>query len=77
MAKMNEKIHGSIMNIMQTLDCSMIEATLQFCEENEVDPEDLVKQLDSLTVERLKLDAIQERMIRKSVIGAIPRQLPF
>jgi hypothetical protein len=77
MAKMNEKIHASIVEIMQTLNCSMIEATLEFCEENEVDPEDLIKQLDALTIERLKLDAIQERMVRKSVAGAIPRKLPL
>lgn len=67
MKKQNEKLHKELSVISAGLGCSLVEAVLEFCQTNQVDPEDLVKQMDLLTLARLKRSAIKERMVRKCV----------
>ena len=63
----SEKLHAQISDLAQRLGCSFIEATLEFCQDNQIDPEDLVKKMDDITKERLRRSAIDERMVRKAV----------
>jgi hypothetical protein len=65
MATKSEKIHLCIANIMEELSCNIWEATIEFCNRNEIDPEDLVKQMDQSTIIRIKECAMKDRMIQK------------
>jgi hypothetical protein len=65
------------MDIAEELKCGIMEAALEFCKDNELEPEDLVSCLDGLTIERIKKDAIENRAIQKRVMGKIPKELPF
>ena len=77
MSKQSEKLHAEISEIGQRLNCSFVEAVLEFCAEHQLEPEDLVKQMDEITVARLKQSAIDERMVRKIAAGVESRQLPL
>lgn len=69
MKKQSEKLHKDLSDISEKLGCSFVEAVLEFCQTNQVDPEDLVKQMDSLTLAKLKRSAIKEKMVRKCVFA--------
>lgn len=75
--KQSERLHAEISQIADKLNCSFIEAVLEFCELNEYDPEDLVKQMDSITKDRLKQSAIDEKMVRRSVSAVDTPPLPL
>lgn len=75
--KQSEKLHNEISQIAEKLNCSFVEAVLEFCEINNYDPEDIVKQMDSITRDRLKQSAIDERMVRKSVSAVDTLSLPL
>ena len=75
--KQSEKLHTEISQIAEKLNCSFIEAVLEFCESHQFDPEDVVKQMDDITKERLKQSAIDERMVRKSVSAVESLSLPL
>lgn len=77
MIKQSENLHASLAEICDNLKCSFFEACIYLCQENEIDPEDLIGHLDSITMDRLKQSAIDERMIRKKNIKLEIRQLPF
>lgn len=75
--KQSERLHAEISKIADKLNCSFIEAVLEFCEVNEYDPEDLVKQMDGITKDRLKQSAIDEKMVRRSVSSLESLSLPL
>lgn len=75
--KQSEKLHAEISQIAENLGCSFVEAVLEFCETNQYDPEDLVKQMDGITKDRLRQSAIDERMVRKSVSAVDTLPLPL
>ena len=75
--KQSEKLHNEISQIANKLNCSFVDAVLKFCEDNDYDPEDVVKQMDSITKDRLKQSAIDERMVRKSVSAIDSPPLPL
>ena len=75
--KQSEKLHTEISQIAGNLKCSFIEAVLEFCETNQCDPEDVIKQMDSITKDRLRQSAIDERMVRKSVSAVDTPPLPL
>lgn len=75
--KQSEKLHNEISQIADRLNCSFVEAVLEFCESNGYDPEDVVKQMDGITKDRLKQSAIDERMVRKSVSAVDTLPLPL
>lgn len=77
MSKQNEQLHASLAEISERLECSFFEACIELCKDNELDPEDLISQLDQFTVERIKQSAIDERMICKKNSGQDIKQLPF
>lgn len=60
----SEKILGKIVNIQNTKECSMFDATLEFCENNDIDIEDFMSVIDSNIKERLRLDAISHHMVQ-------------
>lgn len=63
--RQNELIHKAIVDIMTELDCDFWDATVEFCENNEIEPEDLIEQMDYVTLERLKASACDQRLVRK------------
>lgn len=68
MSKQSENLHNEIAKVMDDLKCSFIEAILEVCQNNQIDPEDIVKQMDSITKTRAKQCAIENRMVRKAII---------
>jgi hypothetical protein len=77
MSKQSERLHAALAEISEKLNCSFFDACIELCKKNELDPEDLVKQLDILTIDRVKQSAIDERMICKKNSGVAVKQLPF
>lgn len=77
MSKQSERLHLALSEISEKLGCSLFDACIELCNTNEIDPEDLVKQLDSLTIDRVKQNAIDERMLCKKSLGIEIKQLPF
>jgi len=75
--KQSEKLHTEISQIAERLNCSFVEAVLEFCESHQFDPEDFVRQMDDITKERLKQSAIDERLVRKSVSAVESLPLPL
>jgi hypothetical protein len=75
--KQSEKLHTEISQIAERLNCSFVEAVLEFCESHQFDPEDVVRQMDDITKERLKQSAIDERLVRKSVSAVESLPLPL
>lgn len=75
--KQSEKLHTEISKIAEDLKCSFVDAVLEFCESNQIDPEDVVKQMDDITKERVKKSSIDERMVRKSVFTSENHPLPL
>lgn len=77
MMKQNEKLHTEISQIVDRLNCSFVEAVLEFCEYHQYEPEDVVKQMDIFTKDRLKQSAIDERMVRKTIYTSYSIKLPL
>lgn len=77
MSKQSERIHLAIVQLMEELECDFMEAVVEFCVRGEIDPADLVKQLDAVTIERIKQVAIEQKMIRRCVIGDASQELAF
>ncbi len=75
--KQSEKLHTEISQIAKDLNCSFVEAVLEFCEANQYEPDDVVRQMDGITKDRLKQSAIDERMVRKSVSAVDTLSLPL
>lgn len=75
--KQSEKLHTEISQIAERLNCSFFDAVLEFCESHQFDPEDVVRQMDDITKERLKQSAIDERLVRKSVSAVESLPLPL
>jgi len=77
MSKQSERLHAALAEISERLKCSFFDACIELCKENELDPEDLVKQLDSFTIDRVKQSAIDDRMVSKKNSGVDVKQLIF
>lgn len=77
MSKRSENLHAEISKIALENKCSFVDAVLEFCEQNQLDPEDVVKQMDTVTLERLKKSAIDERLIQKKIIKTHSQELPM
>jgi hypothetical protein len=71
MATKSEKIHLGIANIMEELECNIWEATMVFCERNGIDAEDIVRQMDTSTISRIKECAMKERMVQRRHIESL------
>jgi len=72
----SEKVVLEIMRIADRLACDVFEATLMFCEENEIEIEEFIECMDHHIFEILKITAIENRMVRKKHSGDI-HQLPL
>ena len=68
MKRQSEKLHKEIVRVMEDSNCDFIDAILEVCLEHQIDPDDLVKQMDDVTISRAKKCAIDNRLIRKSVL---------
>lgn len=67
MGRQSEKLHKEIAQVMTDSDCTFIEAILEVCQTHQIDPEDIVKQMDEITVARARQCAIDSRMVRRAV----------
>jgi hypothetical protein len=65
--KFSEKVLSRVHEIMDHDKCDMIEALGVFCQENDMDPDDLVHSLDKSAIKQLKYDAIKNRRVRQCV----------
>lgn len=64
----NEEFHLMIINdYVNKYHCSFFDAIIYYCDENTIDPEDIVQCLDEVALERLKQSAIDERLVRKNI----------
>ena len=75
--KQSERLHTEISQLAERLNCSFVDAVLEFCESHQYDPEDVVRQMDGITKDRLKQSAIDERMVRESVSAVDTLSLPL
>ena len=62
----SERLHTEISKLSDNHQCSFFDAVLIFCEENLYEPEDVIKQMDSITKDRIKQSAIDDRLLRKT-----------
>lgn len=69
----SEKILVRIHELSNTHKIDMVEATTRFCEEQDIDPIELVKQLKPNDVLQLRQAAISGNYVRKKVatLGAV------
>lgn len=65
--KYSEKVLSRVHEIMEQQDCDMIEALGVFCQENDMDPDELVGSLDKAALVQLRYDAIKNNRVRKCV----------
>lgn len=77
MSKHNEAIHLEITKLMHSLQCNFWDACVEFCANNDIEPDDFVKQIDDVTINRIKQCAIEQRMIRRKILGDRINKLPF
>lgn len=72
-----EILHTKIVEIMDEHNFNIIEATLEFCNRNDILPEEVVKMMDIITLQRLKKCARDEKMIQKKYLKDIENELSF
>lgn len=72
-----EKIIIELSRIMDEQNCEIFEAAVLFCEDEEIDIDDFIKNIDDVTLARLRQNAVQERMVRKCVHNVKSRGLDF
>jgi hypothetical protein len=72
-----EKIHKGIVDIQEELDCSMWDAALEFCERFVIEPEDLPSMVDKITLQKLKLSAEHNMLIRRMHRQVTTNKLPL
>ena len=72
----SEKILEEIFAISQRDSISIFEATAQYCEDIDTDPQELIESLDPLAIEQIKASAIHGRHVRQCV-HKTPNTLPL
>lgn len=65
--KFSESVLIRVHDIMVAQQCDMIEALSVFCQENDIDPDEIVHALDKAAIVQLKYDAIKNNRVRKCV----------
>lgn len=71
----SELVLTEILSIADDLKCSFFDATIEFCERNDLQPGELVEQLDPSTIQFIKNGAIEEGRLRKKFISTLPSDL--
>lgn len=62
-----------VVAIAERDDCSLLEACVEYCEANDLEPEELVEWLEPVAKSQLRQSALDTNKVRKSVeIPAIP-----
>lgn len=67
----SEQVLGVIVEMSQDLGVNLFEATAMYCEDNDIDPSELMESLDSLAIEQIKFAAIQNNHVRRCIQGPI------
>lgn len=68
----SEKVLKELIVISETKQCGLFDAATMYCEEHDIDPAEFIAALDKNVIERLKLSAVEERMVRRCVQPPIP-----
>ena len=63
----SESVLKELITISESSKCSLFEAAAEYCESHEIDQEDFISSLDKNVIDRLKMSAVEQRMIRKCV----------
>lgn len=63
----SEKVLKELIVISQTNQCGLFDAATQYCEDHDIDPVEFITALDKNVIERLKVNAVEERMVRRCV----------
>lgn len=61
----SETVLNHIVEIQTKDNCSLFDATLAYCEKNDIDVDDLMEVIDANIKERLKIDAINNHLVQK------------
>lgn len=70
--KHSEKVFNRLVEIQREHDCDLVESVVIFCDENDMDPADLVKTLDKNLIQELKYTAVKNNRVRRCVATAGP-----
>lgn len=65
----SEKLTGMIYQVSSEKSLSLIDSVTFLSEDLKIDIEDIIPILDSSILEQIKIEAIKNRNVRKSVIG--------
>lgn len=67
MTKKNDSSHIylKLIQIMEELNCTLFEATSEYCTRNDIDPDEFVSTIDKYTLSRIQLSAVESRAIQK------------
>lgn len=63
----SESVLKELIELAQTNQTSLFEAAAEYCESHEIDQSEFISSLDQNVIDRLKMSAVEERMIRKCV----------
>ena len=72
----SEDLLLELINISERLKCNLIEATLEFCNLQEIEVDDFVGFLDEQTIKRLQKNALELYMVRRKDFSPI-KELPL
>lgn len=68
----SEKILKELIEISEEKQCSLFDAAAYYCEEHDLETDEFAAALDKNVIERLKVSAVEERLVRKCVHPPIP-----
>lgn len=66
----SENIMLEIVQIADDQECSIIEACVEYCEEHDLEPDELIEWLDPLAIAQLRQSALVTNKVRRIV--AVP-----
>jgi hypothetical protein len=64
----SERAMTVIVKIQEEKRLNFFEAASEFCEQEDIDPEDFAKKLDKVHLDRLQCCALEERMLQKKYV---------
>lgn len=67
MSAYSEKVLGQIVQIAERDQVNLFEASVQYCEEVDIEPEDLAEHLDKAALEQIRVAAVEGMHVRRSV----------
>jgi hypothetical protein len=70
--KNNEKFAKIILEFARVNNLNLVEALVSYCEDNEMEMEDVIKLLDKSMKKRIEVEAIENRYVVGQKISKLP-----